>query len=495
MPEYKLEQFSLDDDRGKYTGLARLLEDESGDYVTLSFAEIEAALGFRLPPSAGRYPAWWSNTEKGHTHARAWLRTGWRTGHVSVSGQRVSFSRVTSVARRPGVAARSSAPRTSGSERSVDHRVSTLAPQTPWGEEDRKNRIGLVGCVKKKQSRPAPAEDLYTSPLFRGRRAYVERTCERWLILSALHGVVRPDAVLEPYNVTLNDASQAERRSWATKVLRQLDAELGTCAGLTFEIHAGSNYADYGLESGLRARSAAVDRPTFGLSMGRQLSFYADADRDAADVSGIIEPAPDDAAPLPSAPEWDERDAWSAVADLDESPELVRIRDWPGDLACLDGPGLYAWWVDAAGAAALARGLGMHVSSGRIYAGQAGATKWPSGKAGNNTLGKRIGQMHLGGKVRMSTFRWTLASILFEELGVQVQASMLISPASEEALSEWMRAHLSVAVHPHDDRDTLEGLERELLGRLDPPLNLRHMAATPLRVRLTDLRRRISREP
>ena len=360
---------------------------------------------------------------------------------------------------------------------------------------ERAGRVGLVGCVKKKQSRPAPAGDLYTSPLFRGRRAYVERTCERWLILSALHGVVRPDAVLEPYDVTLNDASPAERRSWATRVLRQLDAELGSCAGLTFEVHAGSNYADYGLENGLRARSAAVDRPTAGLSMGRQLSFYADADRDAADVCGINEPAPDEAAPLPSAPEWDERDAWSAIADLDESPELVRIRDWPGDLACLDRPGLYAWWVDEAGATALTRGLGMQVGAGRIYAGQAGATKWPSGKAGNNTLGKRIGQMHLGGKVRMSTFRWTLASILFEELGVQVQASMLISPASEEALSEWMRAHLSVAVHPHDDRDTLDGLERELLGLLDPPLNLRHMAVTPLRVRLTDLRRRISREP
>ena len=120
MPEYKLEQFSLDDDRGKYTGLARLLEDESGDYITLSFADIEAALGFKLPPSARRYPAWWSNTEKGHTHARAWMRTGWRTGNVSVAGQRVSFSRVSSVARQPGVAARSSAREDRGVSDSVD---------------------------------------------------------------------------------------------------------------------------------------------------------------------------------------------------------------------------------------------------------------------------------------------------------------------------------------------------------------------------------------
>jgi hypothetical protein len=54
--------------------------------------------------------------------------------------------------------------------------------------------------------------------------------------------------------------------------------------------------------------------------------------------------------------------------------------------------------------------------------------------------------------------------------------------------------HLSVAVRPHDDRDSLEGLEQQLLELFDPPLNLRHMAPTPLRQRLTELRRRISRD-
>jgi hypothetical protein len=195
-----------------------------------------------------------------------------------------------------------------------------------------------------------------------------------------------------------------------------------------------------------------------------------------------------------SAPLWEERDAWTAIADLDEAPVLVRARDWPADLACLDRPGLYAWWVDDSGAADLAGGLGFDFVPGRINAGQAGATRWPSGKSGDDTLGKRIGQVHLGGKVRMSTFRWTLAAILFSQLEVQVQGSMLITPPSEQALTEWMREHLSVAVHPHDDRDSLEGLEAECLRMFDPPLNLRHMLATPLRARVTDLRRRISRE-
>lgn len=356
----------------------------------------------------------------------------------------------------------------------------------------RANRIGLVGCVKQKLGYAAPAADLYVSPLFRGRRAYVGRSCGKWLVLSALHGAVRPDVILEPYDVTLNDASRAERRAWAAKVLRQLEETVGSCAGLTFEIHAGANYTDYGLMSGLRSRGATVELPAAGLSLGRQLAFYSHAGFAPAALSveaNAPPPVPANAAPL-----WEERDAWGAIADLDESPTLVAVRDWPAGLTCLDRPGLYAWWVDASGAADLAQGLGEDLAVGRIYAGQAGATKWPSGVPGNNTLGKRIGLMHLGGKVRMSTFRWTLAAILFDRLQMEVRASMVLSGSSEEALTKWMGEHLSVAVHPHDDRDSLEGLERELLGLFDPPLNLRHMQPSALRERLTQLRRRISRD-
>jgi hypothetical protein len=58
-----------------------------------------------------------------------------------------------------------------------------------------------------------------------------------------------------------------------------------------------------------------------------------------------------------------------------------------------------------------------------------------------------------------------------------------------------MSAHLSVAVHPHDDRDSLAGLERAVAQRLDPPLNIEdHLEATSVRQSVIALRRRISRE-
>ncbi|HZL65211.1 MAG TPA: hypothetical protein VFD50_09780 [Thermoleophilia bacterium] len=203
-------------------------------------------------------------------------------------------------------------------------------------------------------------------------------------------------------------------------------------------------------------------------------------------------------------PQWQERDAWTALDDLDVSPALVPASEWPAGLAaagvtCLDRPGLYAWWVDEVGAADLTRGLApgrdLTIEAGRIHLGQAGATKWPSGRSNDDTLGRRIGEVHLGGRVRMSTLRWTLASILCDQLELRGQAAMLINAPSEQAVSEWMRAHLSVALHPHDDRDTLGGLDQALLERLDPPLNLGRMGATPVRGRIADLRRRISREP
>jgi len=202
-------------------------------------------------------------------------------------------------------------------------------------------------------------------------------------------------------------------------------------------------------------------------------------------------------------PRWQERDSWTALDDLDVSPALVPASEWPAGLAAAgvtsgDRPGLYAWWVDEAGAADLTRGLApgrdLTVAPGRIHLGQAGATKWPSGRANDDTLGRRIGEVHLGGRVRMSTFRWSLAAILFDQLELRGQAAMLITGTSEQALSAWMGAHLSVAVHAHDDRDTLGGLELAVLERLDPPLNLSHMATTPVRGRVAELRRKISRE-
>jgi hypothetical protein len=140
-------------------------------------------------------------------------------------------------------------------------------------------RVRLVGCVKTKQPRAAPAQELYTSPLFRGRHGWVERTCDRWFILSAKHGLVEPGRVLAPYDETLTDLPRAARRSRSALIIRVLEQALGEVSGVVMELHAGSAYLDDGLVAGLRERGAVLERPVQGLSFGQQLAFYKQAQR------------------------------------------------------------------------------------------------------------------------------------------------------------------------------------------------------------------------
>lgn len=147
------------------------------------------------------------------------------------------------------------------------------------GSGDARRVIGLVGCVATKRDGPAPAKELYVSPLFTGRRNWVERSCKEWFVLSALHGLVHPDTVVAPYDQALANASLQERQDWAARVLAQVDEILGDVRGAVFEIHAGADYRSFGLVDGLRARGASVEIPIEGLSLGRQLGLYSRASR------------------------------------------------------------------------------------------------------------------------------------------------------------------------------------------------------------------------
>lgn len=84
-------------------------------------------------------------------------------------------------------------------------------------------RVIVAACGTQKADRPAPAKDLYT-----GRWAYVPI---RWamsvdpdalVILSAKHGFVWPEQVLEPYNVRIGDPG-----SVSVRTLRRQAAAMG----------------------------------------------------------------------------------------------------------------------------------------------------------------------------------------------------------------------------------------------------------------------------
>ncbi len=83
----------------RYQPLTEYLQEQPPETtrVTLTFEQLGAVLGERLPTSAwGR--SWWANTPHAG-HARSWLNVGWRVVAVSVrgGGDAVTFERQANV--------------------------------------------------------------------------------------------------------------------------------------------------------------------------------------------------------------------------------------------------------------------------------------------------------------------------------------------------------------------------------------------------------------
>jgi hypothetical protein len=131
-------------------------------------------------------------------------------------------------------------------------------------------RIALVSCVKSKRAVASPARELYTSQLFRGLRAYAEAHADAWYILSAEHGVLRPDDVIAPYEKTLTKMLKPDRVAWAGRVQTQLLAILPPGADVI--LLAGSRYRE-GIEFFLHQHGFSVSIPMEGLGIGKQLQW------------------------------------------------------------------------------------------------------------------------------------------------------------------------------------------------------------------------------
>lgn len=402
--------------------------------VTLAWDELDGLVG-GLPRSAYVHNAFWKGDRSG------W--PGFRTTAVKV-GESVTFVRGGAMP----VAERQAAP-------TPMTRSAAPAPD-----------LVLVGCVKKKLNVPAPARELYTSPLFRKERAYAEQKGVPWFVLSAEHGLVAPDEVLAPYDLRLSKTSRDYRRAWGARVVERLGEVVGLVRGKTVEIHAGSAYAD-SIRDLLIQEGATVVEPLAGLPMGARLAWYGN----------------DAAHSIASAPLLEVRELINRLtADASAiSPEEFLATG----ASRFKSPGLYSWWVDVSGAVDLAKGLGLNVDEGLIYAGLAGATR-SGGRRSKNTLWGRIQSMHLGGRHEFSTFRLSLGSVLAASSGA--------AEIDEVALTAWMHAHLRLIAVPVADADTLGAVETDVLAELNPPLNLDKVPRDPRRQRLSALRKQYGRK-
>jgi len=397
------------------------------DTVKLTWSELDHLVG-GLPPSAAKHRAWWSGDRP---HVRVWRAAGYSVATLD-PGRSVTFVRV-GAAQRPAAAVPDE----------TAHNVDVV----------------LVACAKTKLSVPAPARDLYISSNFRKSRSYAESTGVPWFILSAEYGLLTPDQLIAPYDRYLPDMPDSYRAAWGLWTVERLALLAGPLAGRMVEVHAGVAYVDAIAPPLAAKRARLVDRLK-GLRQGERQSWYGTK--------------------ATAGPEID-------VARLVEQLRTVGVGRSPAQFLATDGvglkvPGLYSWWVDQLGADDLARGLRQPVSPGLVYAGLAGATRWPSGARSTNTLWSRIVTMHLGGNHEFSTFRRTLGAILAAGAGAGDDR------IDESRLSTWMNHHLTVVAVPCADADTLGRLEELVLAEIDPPFNLKGMPGTPIRARITQLR-------
>lgn len=135
-------------------------------------------------------------------------------------------------------------------------------------DRERCRRVALVSCGRRKLNLPAAAKDLYASPRFKLARAVAEATGDPWFVLSALHGLVAPDEVIAPYDLTLSEMSRRERVAWSDRVWHDLSSLLTPGDEVLFL--AGKLYR-CGNESHLRLAGYRTSAPLAGLGSGWQL--------------------------------------------------------------------------------------------------------------------------------------------------------------------------------------------------------------------------------
>ena len=78
----------------KYDPLYKWLNARSDSRIPAAFRQIEKILGFALPMTARKAPAWWANEKavrSRHVQCKAWLDAGFHAENVSIAKETLDF--------------------------------------------------------------------------------------------------------------------------------------------------------------------------------------------------------------------------------------------------------------------------------------------------------------------------------------------------------------------------------------------------------------------
>lgn len=133
----------------------------------------------------------------------------------------------------------------------------------------------LISCSKTKGGHREAARHLYTSPLYRKSVTLTERWAIPFSIMSAKYGLLDPDEIIEPYELTLKQASKKVKIEWA----RQVHKQLRSFRHKTLLILAGDDYLSPLLQAAEGPAAFEYFAPLQGLSLGTRLAFLNEAIR------------------------------------------------------------------------------------------------------------------------------------------------------------------------------------------------------------------------
>lgn len=129
--------------------------------------------------------------------------------------------------------------------------------------------IIFLSCVKMKNGKECKAKDMYISPLFKKSLSYAKSlNPDKIFILSAKYGVLELDDIIKPYNLTLNDMKEKEKKNWAYNCYIKLKEKDVDFSEKTVFL-CGKNYRKY-LSKCFKNNECPIEN----LSLGNQLSFY-----------------------------------------------------------------------------------------------------------------------------------------------------------------------------------------------------------------------------
>jgi len=72
-------------------------------------------------------------------------------------------------------------------------------------------KIAIVGCGKKKKERRHKAKNLYNSLYSKLRIRYAEQECDQYRILSAKHGLIKGNKMIEPYDKHIDEVDNLDQ--------------------------------------------------------------------------------------------------------------------------------------------------------------------------------------------------------------------------------------------------------------------------------------------